>query len=66
MFAEYGMDIILYLLMWAECVVMVLLVRENYRFEKKIERYREFYRRMFYDRKNHDLRNDGYGQKKRQ
>lgn len=66
MFSENGFDWILYLLMWTECLVMMMLVYENYKIEKKIERYREFYRRMFRDRKNHDLRNDRYGQKKRQ
>ena len=65
MFGECGMDIVLYLLMWAECVVMIMLVYENYKAEKKIERYRNCYRRFCLDEKNHNLRNDGYGQKKR-
>ena len=59
-------ELIMYICMWVECIVMGLLVYENYKIEKQIERYKFLYRKMCLDMQKNDCTENNNGKKKRQ
>jgi len=67
MFPDITMEFILYICMWFECIIMALLVYENYRFEKQLERYKSLYRKIcLMSQNNICAENNDNGEKKRQ